>query len=60
MIRLRRATHEGRTRDRLRCRLVLELGNRSWHLNLQEAIALRDDLERRLRRKPTPARGGSR
>lgn len=40
---IKKATKEKRRRDITRCRFILKIGQRSWHITLEELICMRDD-----------------
>lgn len=46
MITVKVAKEENRQRDKKRKRLVLTIGNKSWHIAREEALKLRDKLNR--------------
>lgn len=46
MISIRRVSEESRPRDRKRNRLLLTVGDESWHITREEAKKLKDQLGR--------------
>lgn len=42
-ISIKKVTQEKRRRDVTRCRFLLKIGSKSWHITLAELVTMRDD-----------------